>query len=156
MSTLSERAEAGQTNAQYEFGLELANQDTSLARHWLARANAKKHVGAVEVLACLNDEEHPGPPHPPPSRERLLQFMQWLSEACWCAGWMDGLEFELWRALDSTGLHYGMRNVAALELAVLRRLSAQAGGWYLWSDAVGEPVFVEANNWQAIFHSRSV
>ena len=77
--------------------------------------------------------------------------MEWLSEDCWCAGWYDGLEFDLWAARDRGGpFRYGARLVATIEIDVLQWLYAAANGWVMWADDAG-PVFVDLVAWKAIY-----
>jgi hypothetical protein len=35
-----------------------------------------------------------------PDQRRLADYMSELSESAYCAGWMEGLEFALWEAVQ--------------------------------------------------------
>ena len=69
------------------------------------------------------------------ARERLLDFMRDLSERCYCAGWMLGLEAALWDLMLKGGGAYGMSDVAAGEAAKLQRLATDAGWWWMYGGA---------------------
>lgn len=74
-------------------------------------------------------------------RAHLRCLMSDISEDYWCAGWLDQLEFELWRAIttDDTGFGPFGTNLSETELADLKRLSESAGGWFAWGeDADGD------------------
>ena len=70
----------------------------------------------------------------------LLARMRYESEAYWAAGWMMGIEFQLWHQAHN-GDHP--------ELKVLAELSE---GWWMWDEEEeGEnPVFVPLDRWTAI------
>ena len=60
----------------------------------------------------------------------LYNEMSELSEHHWCAGWLIGLEFDLWMRLQSGKLgEYGMFELEEQDIARLRALSEQSGGW---------------------------
>lgn len=151
MEILRENAQSGSIHAQYELALAVFESDSAEAIHWLERAARMEHVLAREVLTYLRREENPSRSNSGP---RLRAFMEWLSESCWCAGWMDGLEYELWAALDRPGFTYGVKVVTPLELATLRWLSDQCDGWFAWSDSRGAPIFVDRLAWQDVLSRR--
>lgn len=83
------------------------------------------------------------------ARWGLLALMTGLSEACWCAGWMDGLETALWRLAAEGGGKYGMGEVTPRQAMLLDVLAAEAGGWWAWPDGFDDgPVFVAAEAWE--------
>lgn len=73
-----------------------------------------------------------------PHARALADFMSELSEEAYCAGWMDGLEFELWRALIGGPRTYGRLEITDEQLARLRELSEAAKGWIVFDDAEEE------------------
>jgi hypothetical protein len=89
-----------------------------------------------------------------PAAERLSECIEWLSQDCWCAGWYDGIEFDLWAAIATGQFQYGLRQIATIELRVLQWLSELCGGWITWADSSG-PVFVDLQAWKAIYQRRS-
>lgn len=65
----------------------------------------------------------------------LLRTMHDLSEACWCAGWLHGMEYFLWNVVESgQATEWGMDNVYQRDVDDLRRLRELAGGWWIWDD----------------------
>lgn len=71
----------------------------------------------------------------------LYALMAAVSEECYCAGWMMGNEFALWRILiDPTGnRQYGQSEVTGEQVADMRVLSDRIGGWIGWYDDGDEP-----------------
>jgi len=59
----------------------------------------------------------------------LARFMSDLSEDYWAAGWLVGLEFELWSAVREDATRIGPANAARL-----RYLSSKCGGWIVWDE----------------------
>lgn len=78
---------------------------------------------------------------------QLAKEMSDISELAYCAGWMLGLEFALWRAVQGGGKDYGMIVLDDGRLARLRTLSAQCGGWVQISED-GFERFVPADEWE--------
>lgn len=72
------------------------------------------------------------------ARQALLRAMEDYSEDNWCAGWMHGLENDLWR-----GVLHGKQ-------PALAELSADAGGWWVWSREHGRR-FVPIAEWGAMY-----
>src|SRR3954468_4306066 len=85
-----------------------------------------------------------------PNARDLAQYMSDLSETAYYAGWMDGLEFELWDAVVSGPRVYGRLRITDEHIAELRRLSVAAGGWIVFDDDA-EEMFVPLADWQARF-----
>ena len=82
------------------------------------------------------------------SQRRLAEFMSSLSEKSWSAGWMEGLEVDLWRAVTSGPFKVGLHQIARDEIEQLRRLSADCGGWIVF-DQEHEETFVPRDVWLA-------
>jgi hypothetical protein len=51
----------------------------------------------------------------------LLALMRGLSEEHWAAGWITGLEYSCWRAVQKGGIPFGMGAISERQ-AKLRRL----------------------------------
>ncbi len=69
------------------------------------------------------------------ARVQLRDLMSRISEDELCAGWMDGIEYELWkRVMNKTDI--------TKDTARLRELSESAGGWWHWPDDSDGPLFV--------------
>jgi hypothetical protein len=76
----------------------------------------------------------------------LVVLMRDISESTWCAGWLMGLEHILWDAMQA-----GPKEDSEFvenDLARLRKLHEQAGGWWVWTKDVGE-VFIATDAWLA-------
>lgn len=79
----------------------------------------------------------------------LIIVMEDISERCWKAGWMDGLEESLWTIMmhqrpDPSG--YGMCSWSEINLDLLCGLSDAAGGWVVWHEK-GGATFVSFEEW---------
>ena len=82
----------------------------------------------------------------------LLQVMRDVSEDYYCAGWIGGLEDELWRMVQGGDRRFGLGTVTEAEVADLRDLSTRAGGWWVWEWTDGDPQnsgprFVPMDEW---------
>lgn len=82
------------------------------------------------------------------AQRRLADFMSELSEQAWSAGWMRGLEHELWRAVVSGPRLVGRLQVTEEHVAQLRRMSADCNGWIAFDDE-REETFVPIERWTA-------
>lgn len=64
------------------------------------------------------------------ARRLLIERMGDISENHYAAGWMSGLEQSLWRGIQSTEPYrYGQGVITAEDIADLRQLALDAGGW---------------------------
>ena len=70
----------------------------------------------------------------PDAAELLCEYMSEISEDYWCAGWLHGLEFSLWKMLRGGSRDFGTGDVKEEELSKLRQLSQRAGGWVIWDE----------------------
>jgi hypothetical protein len=64
----------------------------------------------------------------------LVDLMSDISERCYCAGWLGGLEYILWHMLTdpAASREFGMGVVEDEEIADLRAISEEIGGWICW------------------------
>lgn len=79
----------------------------------------------------------------------LLCLMTGISEEFWCAGWMKGLEWALWEIAQGGERGYGGGALTERQTALLKLLSEEAGGWWVW-DNEGGPRFLGMEEWQAM------
>lgn len=90
---------------------------------------------------------------PDPGAALMLEHeMRDLSEDHYCAGWMSGLEYTLWRAVTTepmVAIDYGIGVITLAELQSLRELSGKAGGW--WTHRR----FVPMDEWVAHFREHA-
>jgi len=83
-------------------------------------------------------------------QQELYDLMSEISEEHWCAGWMYGLEFDLWERVKSDDpLPYGFREIDAALLKRLRELSEEIGGW-IYTDETFNAHFVLLDEWDEI------
>ena len=73
----------------------------------------------------------------------LIALMTGLSEENWCAGWLSNMEYELWQV--KPGARFGMGEITERQATLLRLLSEEAGGWWVW---LGDgPKFLTTTKW---------
>ena len=81
----------------------------------------------------------------------LLGLITGISEWGWCAGWMMGIEYDLW--LAEPGKKIGQEFLTERQSTLLRLLSEEAGGWWRWTSEDG-PKFVRLSDWKEILAAR--
>lgn len=67
-------------------------------------------------------------------QRELYELMSDISEDCYCAGWMHGLEYAIWGALQGGDRRYGMSEMDAAKLERCRVLAKELDGWVIWYD----------------------
>ncbi len=74
-------------------------------------------------------------------QQELADLMQEISEDCYCAGWISGLEYALWSFVlyPSGPRNYGQRGVSLADIERLDKLSQEIGGWIHWLDSEEAP-----------------
>lgn len=82
--------------------------------------------------------------------ERLRYYMSDLSEMSYCAGWMEGLEYVLWKAVIGGPRKYGFLEITDEEISKLKELSDDCGGWIIFDDDKGE-IWVQMEEWLRIY-----
>ena len=80
-----------------------------------------------------------------PQRE-LHDLMSSMSEQARSAGWMDGLEYDLWKAVKSPPYKVGRLQLTSTQLDRLTELSDKCGGWIAFDDE-REEIFVPLAQW---------
>jgi sodium/hydrogen exchanger family protein len=88
-------------------------------------------------------------------RDSLRRLMSDVSEDYYCAGWLTGLEFTLWKAATEGPIPFGMSAIPALTCLQLARLAELCSGWWRWSDEAKEEVFVPMGEWLAIYRQHA-
>ena len=76
--------------------------------------------------------------------------MSELSEDAYFAGWMEGLEYNLWKALVEGPFEYGFLQINEQHIAKLTELSNACGGWIMYDDESAE-TFVSIEEWIKIY-----
>ena len=87
-------------------------------------------------------------------QRELYEVMSDISEGCYCAGWMMGLEFVLWSALQDGDRRYGMGEMDAKQLEKCRELAKELDGWIVWVDDATD-LNLPAEEWGPRFVSMS-
>ena len=87
-------------------------------------------------------------------QRELAEFMSSISERLYRAGWIDGLEFQLWRTASEERAELGQPEITKEEVRRLQELSARCGGWIVFDDE-SEETFVPLPEWQVIVEKTS-
>ena len=80
----------------------------------------------------------------------LHDLMSSMSEQAWSAGWMRGLEYELWRAVQSPACKVGRLQLSPPQCDRLKELSEKCGGWIVFDDQ-HEESFVPQAQWLTLY-----
>ncbi len=117
----------------------LGRQESERAEAAIARAETAEAALATERVALREF-----------AKGALLRTMHDLSEACWCAGWLHGMEYFLWNVAENgQAVEWGMDNVYQRDVDDLRRLRELADGWWVWDDEKFE-TFVSLDEMQRL------
>lgn len=81
------------------------------------------------------------------SQRELAEYMSSLSEAAHHAGWMNGLELALWKAIVSGPYIYGRLQLTSEHIERLQMLSNRCDGWIRFDDE-DEETFVPLEDWR--------
>jgi hypothetical protein len=87
-----------------------------------------------------------------PNQRALAAYMSELSEEAFFAGWMQDLEFALWRAVEVGPYRYGGLYLTTTHIEHLKQLSASCGGWVRFYDET-EETFVPIDHWRQVYES---
>lgn len=85
--------------------------------------------------------------------QQLANLMSEISERCYAAGWMSGLEFVLWDALTTGPRSYGHDKITTEQIEHLRKLSNRTGTWIVYDDNK-EEIAVPLQEWKMRFNRR--
>lgn len=84
------------------------------------------------------------------SQRRLAEYMSELSERAYSAGWMDDLEFMLWKGMNGEIKNYGRLEFTEEIINELLSLSSDANGWIVYDDET----YISIKNWKKKMTSR--
>ena len=87
------------------------------------------------------------------TQRRLAEYMSELSEEAYYARWMDGLEFDLWKAVNGNLTEYGRLLIEDKIIERLTQLSTEAKGWIYFDDKL-EEIFMPMDVWKEIVKRR--
>ena len=85
-----------------------------------------------------------------PAVQQLIDFISELSEEAYAAGWMQDVEYQLWRRLQDGPGRYGRLDVTPAHILRLRTLSERCRGWVYWHDDTCE-TFIPLREWTAMY-----
>jgi hypothetical protein len=83
-------------------------------------------------------------------QRKLAQLMSEISERCYRAGWMEGLEFALWDVVNGGNRKYGQHEISQVEIDELRSLSEKCDCWIMFDDNL-EEIPIKIAEWEMIF-----
>ncbi len=78
--------------------------------------------------------------------------MSLISERCYYAGWMEGLEFVLWEAVINGPKPYRHDEISATDIKILKMLSEEANCWIVFDDKTLETA-VELDEWKKSYNN---
>jgi hypothetical protein len=125
---LAARREVGQLMSnimynlyQYVLGEPARTQLDELRKRWDAIPHSKDPYEGIRANA---------------SKEALKHLMREISEDSYCAGWLSGLESELWKRafLGLELVPFGGRAIEYSKLETLRILARATNSWWIWDD----------------------
>lgn len=86
-----------------------------------------------------------------PKALELADFMEMISEECYCAGWVGDLEFTLWGIVQrGEPGEFGRGEITPNDITTLKRLSTEAGGWIQWHETNFRG-FVSMEEWLTMY-----
>jgi len=80
----------------------------------------------------------------------LVSLMRRMSEDYWAAGWLMGLEHDLWKMSfegSNQAFGLGVDGIAIEERAKLIELCVRCQGWWLWDEVHGGERFATLDEW---------
>ena len=74
-----------------------------------------------------------------PQQHALYEAISDISEDRWCAGWLIGIEYQLWAELQGDSQQHGIDELDQAQFEKVRALADQVGGWIIWADDQTHP-----------------
>ena len=83
----------------------------------------------------------------PHSKLILKDYMSWLSDEYWCAGWLIGLEYILWDLLvdPKSDAYFGSFDQRHLDR--LKWLFEGANCWFYWDNSISKVLPISLSDW---------
>ncbi len=88
-------------------------------------------------------------------QQELACYMSELSEAAFHAGWIEGLEYSIWEAMNGSLSTYGRLTITDDHRRRLHELSERVEGWIVFDDRQ-EETFVPMASWKTVAERRKV
>jgi hypothetical protein len=83
-------------------------------------------------------------------QELLARVMSDISERCYCAGWMQNLEYVLWDITIKGERQYGLDMVTQRDIDIMKLLSKETNSWIIFEDKIGETA-IAISDWERKF-----
>jgi hypothetical protein len=80
----------------------------------------------------------------------LADYMTEISERCYYASWMQGLEYILWDAMLHGQREYGHDAISSKDIEILSDLSKATNSWIIFDDDTEERA-IDLHNWREKF-----
>jgi hypothetical protein len=84
------------------------------------------------------------------AEDALTRHLGEISEEGYCAGWMNGLEFDIWRICTAGGGYFGGAKIEEQYAADLLNLASLAGSWPVWDKSKGRS-YMPLAEWKATY-----
>lgn len=81
-----------------------------------------------------------------PDQLNLAECISSISEQRYRASWMQGIERDVWEALNAPSRSYGALSLTLHEVQQLNALCSKCGGWIMFDDA-NEETFIPIDAW---------
>ena len=96
------------------------------------------------MLKDLNEDE-----------QKLEEFMSWISEEGYSAGWMSDLEYDLWEIVVGGDKSYSRYTLTQDDIDKLNLLSQKCGCWIVFDD-VNEETAVDLETWKKMYSDKVI
>ncbi|MEO3408342.1 hypothetical protein AAFN85_30785 [Mucilaginibacter sp. CAU 1740] len=84
------------------------------------------------------------------AQQKLADFMSYLSEEAYAAGWMSGLEYELWEMVLNGPRKYGRHFINQDDIDTLIQLSNEFSAW-IYFDNETEETAIPITEWEKMY-----
>ena len=89
-----------------------------------------------------------------PEQKELAQAMSEISEKCYCASWLENLEYVLWHAVENGERDFGQDIITKSDIERLKQLSTVTNCWICF-DNYKEEIAIPLDQW-TILYQKSV
>jgi len=95
------------------------------------------------------------------TKNNYVAFLEYcfytISQECYSATWMDGIEYELWDLVQKYDtrkdwkFEYGQCVVGGALLKILKALSSEIDGWIVWDDKKVHSTYIKLSEWIPLY-----
>ena len=82
----------------------------------------------------------------------LADYMSLISERCYCAGWMNNLQYVLWHSISAGPRQYGQDFITLEDIIHLNQMARASNSWIVYDELLGETA-IDLKEWQFKFKS---